>query len=458
MPTSEPLRAPEPEATSWLMGLAAALRKASRAAALWLGLWGALAAGLLAAVAFVAIEGVEPLEAFLLARYVPQRAIKAAHWLITHFADAQIRTAIVTTTITGGMLLVSATLFAVKEKASAVFEHDSQITADLAWREPPLWRLALEELWLVLVYAALSALSFWIGYGGGKARMVTALALTQVVMAFTLTVDYVAPAMQRHGWRYTQILRQVVRRPLLILGFGVCFGAPAIVALQVLGQPAAHELILNLGVIVAVQLAGLMGALWVGTYAGARLCTELHQPSAPGLPITAHVATWALLLFTGASLGTVSIAAYRALPLLKCEYALVPGSWSLGLGHGAGVRLEFDLRIHNPTHWDAKLAKHRIEIRHGGDTLAEAILDPFEIDAGSTATRPAAFELDAKSGLAKKSFGTILDIKRKGWRAAGSDLLSGASQTDAYAVTLYLPTPVMDFPIYLTESAKPGAK
>ncbi len=444
-------------ATPFVPQLLRSVRAAKARTWAWLIAWALLAAAILAATAHIALTGVEPVEQFILERYLPERAWGTAKWLIEHFADAQIRAAIVTTTLTGGMLLVSVLLFPLKERASATFERDSQITAHMRWREPPLWRLGLEELWLLVLYGALSSLSFWIGYGGGEGRRITALVLTQLIMAFTLTVDYLAPAMQRHGWRYTQVVRQVIRRPGTVLAFGLCFGAPAILATQLLEEPAAHELTRNLVILVAVQLACLCGALWTGTIAGARICREVHQPSAAGLPITAHLATWGLMIFTALSLGSVARAAYRALPLLRCDYSLVPSSWSLGRGEGAGLRLSFELEIHNPTPWEAELEKHRIEIIHDGDHLAEAKLEPFTVPAGARERHPAAFELDAKAGLAKKGLGAALDWKRHGWRAAGKSLLEGATDTQAYAVTLYLPTPVMEFPIYLTEAAKPGA-
>jgi hypothetical protein len=442
------------ETSTWstLIGAPPALLRAGKASWKALAVWGVLAALICFLLAELLVRGLEPAQEWLLSRYLPERFMSAGRWALETIAGEQLRATLVSSAVTGSMLLVSALLFILKERASAIFETESGAAVGRQGKEAPLWQIALEELWLIVLYAALSMASFWIGYGGAPWRHMLAAGLTHALLGFTLAADYIAPAMQRHGWKYPQIVRCIWHRPGLSVVFGLLFGAPVLVAVHLFGKPLPVEVERSITIIAVTQLLCLATAIWVGTWVGARLAIAEDPKLAPGLPKAVHAATLTVVTFSAVTFGSLIHSAYQALPLLKCHYRLVPGGWEVDLA-GFGAELELALEIENPTPWDAKIGPNRLELAHGGSMLLATALPEAAISAGAKQRHSITVPIELEGGLAKKGLSTLWTIKQEGLKAAAKDAIGGIGQIDEYDLTLYLETPWMDFPVYLQRSA-----
>jgi hypothetical protein len=436
---------------SMLAGAPGAFLRAGKASWRALAVWGVLAGIICFVTAELLVGGLEPAQKWLLSRYLPPRFMGAGRWALETLAGEQLRATVVSISVTGSMLLVSMLLFVLKERASAVFEKETGAAEGLEDDEAPLWRIALEEVWLVVLYAALSMASFWIGYGAPAWRHGLAVGLTHAVLGFTLAADYIAPAMQRHGWSYPQIVRTLWRRPALSLIFGLLFGAPVLVAVHVFGKPLPVEIERSISIIALTQLVCLATAIWVGTWVGARLALSERRETHPGLPWSVHGAAWALVIFSAVTFGSVFRSAYQILPLLKCHYRLAPAGVDVDLA-GIGAEVKLELEIENPTEWDAKIGPNRLELVHDGSNLLTTALPLAEIPAHSNHTHTVDVPIELKGGMAKKGLATLWTVRQAGWKTAAKDALGGAADIEAYDLTLYLETPWMDFPVYLQRS------
>lgn len=442
----------EGSSLSALAGAPGAVLRAGKGSWRALAIWGVLAAFICFGLAELLVRGLEPLQEWLLSRYLPARFMGAGRWAIETIAGEQLRATIVSISVTGSMLLVSVFLFVLKERASAIFEAETGAAGGRDGNEAPLWRIALEELWLVLLYAALSMASFWLGYGAPPWRHGLALALTHAVLGFTLAADYIAPAMQRHGWAYPQIVRCIWRRPSLSVAFGLLFGAPVLVAVHLFGKPLPVEVESSIAVIALTQLTCLAAAVWVGTWVGARLAIAEDPGTAPGLPLTVHAGTLGLVTFSAVTFGSLSHSAYQALPLLKCKYRLVPAAWDVDLA-GFGAEVELTLEIENPTPWDAKIGPNRLELAHGGSSLLTSALPMANIRSGARERHAITVPIELEGGMATKGLSALWTLKQQGFKSAAKEAVAGIAQLKEYDLTLYLETPWMEFPIYLQRSA-----
>ena len=411
-------------------------------------MWGLLAGIICTLSAELLVKGLEPAQEWLVSRYLPPRFMGAGRWALETVAGEQLRATVVSIAVTGSMLAVSMLLFMLKERASAVFEKETGAADGRSGEEAALWKIALEELWLVVIYAALSMASFWIGYGAPAWRQALATGLTHAVLGFTLAADYIAPAMQRHGWTYPQIVRMVWRRPALSVVFGLLFGAPVLVAVHLFGKPLPVEVERSIAVIALTQLACSSAAIWVGTWVGGRLVLHEARETHPGLPWSVHGGAWALVIFSAVTFGSLFRSAYEILPLLKCHYRLAPAGVDVDLA-GLGAELQLALEIDNPTQWDAKIGPNRLELAHGGTNLLTTALPLAEIPAHTTQIHAIDLPVELKGGIAKKGLSTLWTIRQDGWKAAAKDALGGATDFQAYDLTLFLETPWMDFPVYL---------
>lgn len=402
-----------------------------------------LAGLLLGGLGWLVVSREAELKRALLAYLLPEKAAFAGELLITHVLRSQSHAVLVNAIVSGALVLVSVLLFPIKEKLSAAFETESQLTGE-PFDELPLWRQGFEELKLLVLYAAVTAGVFWLGYAPSPGRKLAATVLSYGFLFFSFSVDFISPLLQRHRVLYAQALVALLRRPLLCLGFGAIFAAPSLLA----GLALKHNPELSLAGAVLLLFGGsLLGLGWAavaGTWVGAQLLPAARETRPAPAPLRG-LAWLGILGLLGWSLwvfGNLGVALHHKSQILKCRYS---ADWSsfrvelpkLSVRSALGSLLSgtvplgarVTVSIENPTGVDVVLEKNRIEIRHQQTLVAQTRLSPLAIPAGATRAERLAFTVDLNPRAVLKGRSLI----SRDWR-----------------ITLFLEiAPDFEFPIYL---------
>jgi hypothetical protein len=438
-----------------LVGAPVALLRLRAGAWAWLLLYILLAGGLLGGAAALLLCHQEQARAAILGYVLPESWLVAADWLIQRFLATQTRAVLVNALVSGTLVLTSVLLFPLKERVSAAFERGSKLTGagreaqrsaasrrlsktDAEPRELPLLVQGWQELTLLLLVLALQLGIIWLGYPPDPTRKLAATALSYLVLFFIFAVDFISPLLQRHGLRYSQILKTLLRHPFAALPFGAFFSAPAVaVGLVVARSP---ELSFSTAV-VALFAANLISIVWGcvgGTWVGAALLGPARGVRRSSLLTRGLV--WLLLLATlgaeGYVFGAVARSFHHKSQLLKCRYTVVPGTLSfsrprlLSLLRGqVKVQVAFDLQIENPTPFDVAIEDNRLVVKHGETPVAESRLAPLAVPAQDKRVQRLKLSIEARPSVLLK----------------GRKLLQ-----DAWDVTLYLRVAEgLELPIYL---------
>lgn len=381
--------------------------------------------------------------------------------LIAKFLAPQHKAVLINALVTGSVVLVSMLTFPLKEWLSASYERDTRVTGARTAHPPPLWEQALEEIKLLLFYAAMTLLVLRIGQVPDPAFRTGALVLSNLVLAVTVAIDFASPTLARHAIRYADIVRALASRPLRSLAFGALFAAPPVVTGLLLVKlkidPRTGFMLLA-----AVQTVTIVLAVLVGTIVGGTLLDRAEEatPVGPGLRLAGWVAALGLLAVNGLFFGAAGKALYHVSPVLKCEWSMVPDSFDLDTPSllDPKLSLRLDVRIHNPTTRLVKVGDNRVEARHKADLLATTALPHFEVPPGGTAHQKLHFEVKPAGGLLAAGIKGVVKMKDEGIL----DTLKGAADPDAYTVRLVLPTPSGEFtiPLYApkAKSAAPASK
>jgi uncharacterized protein involved in cysteine biosynthesis len=409
----------------------------------YLGLYLGLASLLLGGLGWLLVSQQEGLRRALLGYLLPERLVFAGDLLIGHLLRSQTQAVLVNAVASGTLVLVSVLLFPVKEKLSAVFETESDLTG-APFDEHPLWRQGFEELKLLVLYAAVFAGIFWIGYAPSAGRKLSATVLSYGFLFFSFSVDFISPLLQRHRVSYAQALIALLGRPLLCLGFGATFALPSILAGLVLKHSPGLSFLSSVVLLFGANLLGICWAAIAGTWVGAQLLPAAREtrPAPLALRGLAWLGILALLgysLFVFVNLGA---ALHQKSQILKCQYRADWSSFKLDLPKlslrsavgsllsgtiPVGARLT--VQIHNPTPVDVTLEKNRIEILHRETLVARTRLAPLQVPAGETREERIAFTLEINPRAILKGRSLI----SRDWR-----------------ITLLLEiAPDLEFPIYL---------
>ena len=355
-----------------------------------------LAAVILAGIAALVISHEKQIRGLLVSYLLPEKWRFAGDLLARFLVTSQSKAVIANAIVSGAMILVSALLFPVKEKLSEAVERDGQLT-DGAHLPLPWWRQGLEELLLVVVYAAGFAGIFWIGYAPEPGRKLLAEVLSYVFLFFTVAADFISPVLQRHGMTYSRIIAALLKRPFASLGFGACFALPAVLA----GLHVSHHAELSFAnAVVLLFGASVLSIVWAaiaGTWLGAQLLPRARDQRAFPWPL--RLIAWAGLLgvlgWSGFVFGNLGVALHHKAMILRCEYHADFKSFGLDLpklglgtalstilGGGVPVGAHLTLEIENPNEAAVALERNRLEVRHKETLVATSRLSPFTVKAG----------------------------------------------------------------------------
>lgn len=401
----------------------------------------ALCGVVLGAVAALLIAYKQDAREAVIAFVFPKSWHFAVDILLDRFFENQQRIVLINAVITGGLMVVTMTLFIVKEMVSASFETDGKLTTKQQ-SEFPLWEQGAEEVKLLLLFFAVQGSIFWIGYYPGAIRATTATVLSHMFLFFTFAIDFIAPVFQRHAGYYSQIIKLLATRPLTSIAFGAIFAAPVLVVghLWALNPDWSWEV--SIGVMFGANVVGVAWAAVAGTWLGCHMLDDFEATprSNPITRIVAWLLLIAVLVYNGYTFGSVGLSVYHKTQILKCKYSVDYSSFSFDkpdllsafTTRKIDVGVKFDVTIENPTKIDVELEQNRVEVEHKGDHIATAKLSPTEIPAGETVRETIKFSLSISP----------LELRK------GRSLF----ERDAWKIVLYLQVAEkFEFPIYLLD-------
>ncbi len=410
-----------------------------RRTALFLLLYLLLGGAVLGAVAGLVMIGEDDLRRLLLDYLFPSSWHFAADLVIDRVLAAQHRAVIANAVVAGSLGLVSLLLFRVKELVSASFERERKLV-EQPMDEFPLWFQAWEEMKYLLLYVAVQATIFWIGYRPEAWRKSLAVGFSTIFLFYSFATDFISPIFQRHRGRYSRILKTLAMRPLASLSFGAVFSLPPLAAGWLWQACPGCSLVRAIPILFAANLLSMISAAVAGTWLGARLFSTFAKTRAShrAVRLAAWLALLAALAWNGYVFGSLGRAAHFKSQILKCNYSLVPGSFSLQrpqllalLGGNVEFGVSFSVNINNPTPHRVRLEENRLEIKHEGTPVATARLSRLDIAPGASVADEVRLTVSFAAGALGEGL-KVLDPRR-------------------WTVTLYLEiAPGLEFPFYLT--------
>lgn len=364
--------------------------------AAWLLAYLAAATVILGIVAYLVISNEERLSDTLLAYVLPADWRVAAKFLVKKVFAAQEHAVLTNAALSMSLMVVTITLFPLKEKVSATLEEDARLLTE-PFDEHPLWFEAWEEIKLFLAMLAAQGTIFWIGYSDDPARRSLALVLSYLVLFASVGFDFLSPILQRHRQRYSVMMKSFAANPFLLFGFGALFALPAIITARVVATHTDWSAGTQLAFSFGAQVFGIAFAAIGGTVAGAPLLADakLRTPSS----LLARIGIWVLLLgllgWNGYRFGVIGRSLHHKSQILKCEYDVDWSSFSADLPSAlelAGaihsdaitVGIHFDVSIKNPTGIPLEIEDNRLDIRQHDQLVAQTHLPRVKILPGAT--------------------------------------------------------------------------
>ncbi len=391
-----------------------------RVALLYLVLCAAVTAGFLVVITLYR----EPLRETVFAYVLPASWVDVGALVIDYTLAKQQMHVIVNAILGASLMLISLTLFPVKELVSIRAEQADALISDPI-SEFPLTKQAWQEVKLFLLFITAQGLIFWIGYHPNPWQRAIATIASYLLLFFTFAVDFIAPLFQRHQGHYSQILKLLVRHPIRSLSFGACFALPGVLAGNLLARTSlagGDSWIVMLWISLAANVIAICCATISGTWLAARLYAPFRDtPRSRTITRVFAIGITGALFATNLYLfGAVLLSLHHKSQILKCEYdvdfasigldrpklsSLVSGTPEIGV--------HFSVTITNPTSFDVHIEDNRIDVTHNSTLLGTAALPRLKIAAGETKTQRV--EFSAQANLASlKNIRQMLS--KKGWR------------------------------------------
>ena len=421
-----------------------AARRLTRRSAAWLALYLAAAAVILGLVAYLVVSNRERMLDAVMTYVLPTDWKVAAKFLVKKVFAQQEQAVITNAALSMSLMIVTVTLFPLKEKVSATLEEDAHLLAE-PFDEHPLWFEAWEELKLFLAMLVAQGTIFWIGYSDDPVRRNTALGLSYLVLFAGVGLDFLSPILQRHHQRYSVMMKSFASNFVLLFVFGAIFALPAIITSRVVATHTDWSAGTQLGFAFGAQVLGIAAAAIGGTVAGAPVLADAQNRSRSSMPV--RIAMWAIFLSLAAwnthRFWLIGSSLNHKTQILKCEYdvdwssfsADVPSAYELAMAISSDaitVGIHFDVAITNPTSVDVEIEDNRLEVRQKDQLVAQTQLPRVHVRPGTTEKVTVKLPLSIKPSQA-------LRIR---------ELIT----TKDWAMTLWLHVDTdWDFPIYLMD-------
>lgn len=383
-----------------LTSLSAPLQIRRGSSAFFVGLIAYICLGLLifGGVGYSLNENQDSLRQLLMDYFLPQSWHWAADKLMDFFLASQTKVVLVSMIISGALVVASVLLFPLKEYCSAQFERDLR-ESDTTPAEFPLWRQAMEEGKLLLLYLTAQSIIFAIGYYPYAWCDWLSSALSLLFLFFSFGLDLIAPTLQRHRLAYAPVIKLLLRNSALTLAFGLIFSLPMLL----LGNWIIHHEVLTLVEISVIlflfNMLFLTLAIPAGTAAASALLTEAHHLQPPGrtaLRLSYGVLTTAFLLSSGLH-ALVAISLHHKSQLLKCDYDIewksldirLPSLGELARGE-TQTEIRFWMTIRNPTPFNLRVEDSVLLVKQYDRLISRTEISTFGVDSGESVRLPMA--------------------------------------------------------------------
>lgn len=365
---------------------------------------------------WIMLSNQENIKNALLTYFFPHSWHETSEKLANFFFESQAKTVLSNMILAGSLVVASMFLFPIKEKFSAEFEKDAGYKNGRT-KEFPLIYQAWEEVKLFLLYLTAQSVILWIGYYPYSWATWTSIVLSYLFLFFTFGLDFISPTFQRHRKKYTLILKGLLRKPVLVLSFGLVYSLPVILLGHFIFRYESLSLIEVASILFITNLLFLTLAVPAGTRVASALFSDLTQLKLPTQKVVFRsYLLMTVVLITGLFLhGKLIASMHHKSQLLKAQYSVdwdsieydLP-SFSQFVNGKALSNLSFDIVIENPTEYDIVLETSQIFVEQKEVTIATIDLKGFEIPAGES--RKVKMQLDSDSDLSRvTSFKHILE-------------------------------------------------
>lgn len=373
-----------------------AARRLTKRSAAWLVVYLAAAASILGIVAYLVVSNRERMMDAVMSYVLPADWKVAAKFLVTKVFAQQEQAVITNAALSMSLMIVTITLFPLKEKVSATLEEDARLLRE-PFDEHPLWFEAWEEAKLFLGMLVAQGTIFWIGYSDDPVRRNIALVLSYLVLFAGVGLDFLSPILQRHRQRYSVMMKSFAANFVLVFVFGAIFALPAIITARVTAAHTDWSASTQLGFAFGAQVLGIAAAAIGGTVAGAPVLADAKTRTRSRLPT--RIAMWLIFLSLAAWNAHRFVILGRSInhktQILKCDYdvdwssfsADVPSAYELAMAINSNtitVGIHFDVAITNPTAVDVEIEDNRLELRQRDQLVAQTQLPRVHVRPGTT--------------------------------------------------------------------------
>ena len=369
-----------------------------------------LAAGLLFVTAWQLGVHQNDIEGLLLDYLFPDSWHLAASELVGYLFSTQHRAVVINALVTSSLMVVTLTLFPIKEKLSASFESGARLV-DEPMREHPLWEQGWQEIKLFLLFVAVQGTIFLIGLLPHPAWRYVAIGSGYLFLWLMFAVDFISPLFQRHEGHYSRVFKTLLRRPLAALVFGAMFSAPVLIVGKLWEADSSWSWNTAIFVLFGVNVVGIVWAAVSGTWLAAKLFPVFARVKrSSGLTRKAATAiVVALLLVNGYIYASLGLAVHHKSQILKCEYDVdfssididAPGITAM-LANRVEMGVSVDVLIRNPTAFDVEIEDNEVVVAHRGEPVARTRIAPVSVPAGASVTQRLAFSLEVKPSVVAK--------------------------------------------------------
>ena len=325
------------------------------------------------------------LEAWLLAKLVPEVWHPAVDDLIHRLFFEEFRAFLVTTGFGLGIIIVGMALFPLKEKLSTIYEGER--FPELEKQHPhPLWRQGLEEVKLAFLYLLLQGMSFFLAVQGYPFLAALGGTLSIVYLVTAMALDHCSPFFQRRNQKIHGIIWILLRHAPLrttLLGL-ICIG-PVIILERHLS--ASLEPTAAIAILVLSEVLGMACATLLGCHLGSALLkkeTTLPSHHPPKLwTFSYRVTIFILTIWLGVFFSWWGNGVYTHYQIMRCQYQPLWKRTEFKI-RGTKALVALPLRIQNKSSKPLDVGKLQIEMEGEGILDGEVILAGSTIQTGET--------------------------------------------------------------------------
>ena len=365
------------------------------------------------------LENQQPIKQAILDHFFPQSWHELSEQLADFLFESQTKTVIGNMILGASLVLASMFLFPIKEKYSAAFEQDGRYQNGPV-KEFPLWLQAWEETKLFIFYLTAQSVILWVGYYPYSWTKGLSIFLSYLFLFFTFGVDFIAPTLQRHKTRYSLMLKVLLKKPLLVLSFGLFFSLPVVLISRYIFTIETLTLVEITGILFIINIIFLTLAVPAGTRVASMLMPEVKRtlPPKKQTKFKAYSILFVTLVVTLFLHGRLIASLHHKSQILKANYSVDWSSFDYKLPsfsqffNGKALsNLSFDVIIENPTEFDIIIEQSQIFVEKKEKAIATIDLSGFEIPSGES--RKVKMKFDSTSDISQIN---NLNELMEGWR------------------------------------------